>query len=317
MKKVISLAIVLALLLGLLVPTAAYAKDRDWRPGAGNAGEKYAIVIGVSNYPGDGTVLDYPPGPDLFYADDDAQTVAGILINVYGFKPKNVKLLVDEQATSIAIHTQIALLKRTVKKNDEVFFFFSGHAFRPEELYKVFRADEMALPFGDRNHTGIAVWKNTSRNSRMDIIWDFELKRAFSGFETDNIIFVFDSCSSAGFSELADEGRIVIGATDEDGISGEIGEAYADMYGAFLPEEYLFLLYANQGLFTYFFFAMGIGAGYADGSVDGNFDGAVTLLEAYTFAYGPLYGITLMAQSMGLPLDEIPVLIGGTGDFIP
>jgi len=222
--------------------------------------------------------------------------VTGVLMYAYGFQPQNIITLVDGFADRNSILAAIASLQAKVRENDTVIFFYSGHALRLNQL-KNNKAQSSVAAIMDCN---------------FEPIFDHELVKAFAKIKTDNIVFIFDTCSSENFSQLTTRSRLFIGATDKDGVSGEIGGAYAPLYGPFLPEEYLFLLYADQGLFTYFFFVLGIGAGYAD--TDGN---GVTLLEAYNFAYGYLYGITLMAQSMGLPLDEVPVMRGGSGNFIP
>ena len=281
MKKALAILLVVALTAMALLPAAAYAK--------GDEGESYAIVIGISNYPGDATVLDDPPGLDLFYADDDALVVTGTLISFFGFEPENVVTLIDEAATKSAILAAIEALEGVVEDEDEVVFSFSGH---------VLRGDQVGAPVPGL--TGMLV--------QDDMLWDFELEAAFAEIETRNVTFIFDACSSGGFSELARGGRSLISATDKDGISGEIGDAYAFMYppASELPPEFAPILGANQGLFTYFFFVLGIQ--YGMGDING--DGAVNFREAFLFAKPMLANMTAFAQSLGYPMDEIPVFLG-------
>ena len=81
------------------------------------AGNRYGIIIGVADYPGEGHVLD--GGYDLSYADDDAYDV-NLLLSMYGFTNT---LLVDGNATRDAVLNAIASVKETVTEDDEVVFF--------------------------------------------------------------------------------------------------------------------------------------------------------------------------------------------------
>lgn len=297
MKRVLAVLLVVALAAMALVPAAVYAKgndDHDRGHHNGDRGDKYAIVIGISDYPGDGTVLDYPdPGLDLFYADDDALVVKDTLVKSFKFKKKNVTTLVNTAATKAAILDAIMELEEDVEDNDQVVFFFAGHVLRPDQ-------------FGEDPVPGMA-----GMLVQDDMIWDYELEAAFAGIETDDVTFIFDACSTASFAELAVDGRTVISATDEDGISGEIGDAYAFMWeGADVPPEFAPVLSANHGLFTYFFFVVGIQQGMAD--FDGDRD--VTFYEAFQLAQPMLAGMTAFAQSLGFPMDEVPVYLGSHDD---
>lgn len=90
--------------------------------GADCQGKRYAIVLGVSDYPGSES--------DLEYSDDDAQDMYYALTEIYEFNPDNVKLLVDMDASFDAVKMAINSLKSTVQEKDEVVFFFSGHGAR-------------------------------------------------------------------------------------------------------------------------------------------------------------------------------------------
>lgn len=84
--------------------------------------EKYAIVIGISDYSG--------AGNDLKYADDYALDVYNTLVTVYGFSPNNIYLLTDINANLNNVVSVIAYIKSKADEDDEVFFFFSGHGAR-------------------------------------------------------------------------------------------------------------------------------------------------------------------------------------------
>jgi peptidoglycan/xylan/chitin deacetylase (PgdA/CDA1 family)/uncharacterized caspase-like protein len=83
--------------------------------------ESWAVVIGIDKY---------QHWPQLSYAAHDAQGIRDILVNRYRFKPENVFMLQDDQATRQNI---LSLLgdklgnPDLVKHDDRVFVFFAGH----------------------------------------------------------------------------------------------------------------------------------------------------------------------------------------------
>ena len=168
--------------------------------GAPVTGTKYAIVIGISNYPG----TDY----DLKYADDDAIITIDTLKTVYGFTSDNIYAFIDEGATANDIVTAIDDLRDRVTSTDEVVFFFSGHGGRGiADDGDTEKIDESIIA-----HNGISLVP----------IWDGQLKTWFSDFKTTRIIFIFDSCVSGGMTDLAAPGRVINMATKENGTAVEL-----------------------------------------------------------------------------------------------
>ena len=83
------------------------------------AKEAYAIIVGISNYPGYDN--------DLSYCDDDAREVYDMLVDDYNFKPENMILLQDSQATKSAISSAFDQIEARIDSDDLFFFFYSGH----------------------------------------------------------------------------------------------------------------------------------------------------------------------------------------------
>ena len=79
----------------------------------------YAIIVGVSNYPGTSS--------DLNYCDDDAQEVRNMLINDYNFRPENIIYLQDSSATYSGITNAFNQIKSLINPNDIFYFYYSGH----------------------------------------------------------------------------------------------------------------------------------------------------------------------------------------------
>ncbi|MEM3659794.1 MAG: caspase family protein [Thermoproteota archaeon] len=191
------------------------------------SGRRWAIVIGISDYAGTGS--------DIQYADDDALDMLNALVNVYGYPRSHILLLISDykvnNATRSNIMNAVSWLKRNAKNGDEVVFFYSGHGARG-------KADD-----GDRELVDEAIvpYECTAES----LIWDGELASMFSGLPSSRIIFIFDSCYAGGMNDLKAEGRIVVMACSESGLSYEFSTV-------------------ENGQFTYYLVDQGILLGKAD-----------------------------------------------------
>jgi len=212
----------------------------------GTGAKKYAIIVGISDYPG---TLN-----DLQYCDDDAEDMYAALTTLYGYKSSNIHLLLDMGASFAAIQGAINDIKSKAKAGDEVVFFFSGHGTNGV-------ADD-----GDREKTDEAIVSHDGNQSGSFVaIWDGQLKDWFSGFSTTRIIFIFDSCLAGGMTDLKADGRVINMACSESGLSYEDGSW-------------------QNGQFTYYFVDQGMLAGEADtyDNIAGIAD--VTIEEAFDYA---------------------------------
>jgi hypothetical protein len=264
-------------------------------------GEKYAVIIGISDYPGSDHVLQ--GGWDLSYADDDAIAMKDTLINCYGFKENTeentyIYLLLGQEdiieqetgdvATSQNILDAIDDLADDVVEGDEVVFFFSGHGTIQSRNNTKGKKSKVG------NSTGIVTWNDDVDD--MAVIWDYELQEAFKGFPTDRIIYIFDCCNAGGMTELEGNGVICM-ATTENGTSAEYGVDYGP------PIQDLGQI--NHGLFTYFFVVLGLEMQqYSPANV--NDDEYVTVEEAYDFARLNLEALSRSGKSQ---LRQIPTIV--------
>jgi hypothetical protein len=194
--------------------------------GAPSSGAKYAILVGISDYPSTAN--------DLQYSDDDAQDIYNALTTLYGYIPDNIHLLVDMGASYTAILDAVNDIKGEAKAGDEVVFFFSGHGAKGQ-------ADD-----GDKEKIDEAIVSHDGNPSGSLIyIWDGQLRDWFTGFNTLRIIFIFDSCLAGGMTDLQATGRVINMAASESGLSYE-----SDLW--------------HNGQFTYFFVDQGMLGGKAD-----------------------------------------------------
>lgn len=194
-------------------------------------GKRYAIVVGINNYPG--TVND------LLYAARDAIAMTNVLTSKYEFDSNNIQLITDEKATRSAIFGAVKALKSNIiTADDELVFFFSGHGAKG-------KADD-----GDRSNVDQSIVVCNEAYNGFDLIWDGELKALFEDFPTNRIIFIFDSCLSGGMSVLKGTDRVVNMACTANGLS------YEGSWGD------------GHGQFTYYFAIDGMGMKAANGTLD-------------------------------------------------
>lgn len=83
---------------------------------------KYAILVGVNDYKDDR--ID-----DLRYSTSDAISIAELLTNDLGYDPKNVIVLLDENATRKNIVDTMSYFIRdeSISKNSQLLFYYAGH----------------------------------------------------------------------------------------------------------------------------------------------------------------------------------------------
>ena len=258
MKKLLIAILVAVLVLVLLTPAALAKPDKDkplpatdvelvkkitlrGRPVGGgrpvrqaatgvlgipSSGDKYAILVGISDYPGTAN--------DLQYSDDDAQDIRNALITLYGYSSDNIHLLLDLDASFTAIRDAIDDIKSKAVAGDEVVFFFSGHGTKG----KVDDGDKEKIDEAIVSHDG-------NPSGSLIYIWDGQLRNWFADFNTSRIIFIFDSCLAGGMTDLKGTNRIINMACSESGVSYEGGSW-------------------QNGQFTYFFVDQGMLASQAD-----------------------------------------------------
>jgi hypothetical protein len=171
-------------------------------------GKKYAVVVGIKDYP--------DSSADLQYTVADATEMENVLLNTYKFD--EVILLTDSAATKTSIYNAVNTVKISAKASDEVVFFFSGHGAKGKA------AD------GDTNNMDQAIV--VQENGEFAFIWDGELVQWFSEFAATRIVFIFDSCLSGGMAVLNAPGRVVCMASTINGMSLE-GAAWGGGHGQF------------------------------------------------------------------------------------
>lgn len=136
----------------------------------------YAVVIGIEKYRG----KEIPPSE---YSAGDADLVSEYLYSL-GFRPSNVRLLKNEDATRDDFRSAIeGWLPKVVKPDSTVFFYYSGHG--APDLTDAAKPEAYLVPYSGKPnelaYTGYAVE---------------ELKEKLGKLKAAKVIVVLDSCFS-------------------------------------------------------------------------------------------------------------------------
>lgn len=133
-------------------------------------GASHAVVIGINKY---------EHANPLASAVNDAEEVAQVLADQFGFEPSNIACLQDESATRAAIMSAfMKLTNANIQPDDRVVFFFSGHGHTVD---------------GSRE-TGFLVPQDGNADDLSTLIrWD-ELTRNADLIPAKHILFLMDAC---------------------------------------------------------------------------------------------------------------------------
>jgi hypothetical protein len=183
----------------------------------GGAGRVHAVIVGISDYPGDEN--------DLPYTADDARNMAAALRRE-GVLTGDSVILTDAQATAANVRAAFMRVAAQAGPNDMFLFFYSGH--------------------GDQGAVGTAP---TEADRRMEYIYlyDHEVSSAtmsqwFANVHARLGVIALDSCFSGGFRRVISRpGLMGLFSSEEDLTSGVAAKFQA---GGYLSH---FLITAMQG----------------------------------------------------------------------
>lgn len=247
------------------LPDATASEAEIWNSAtAGFQGERWAVVVGISEYEHSGI-------QNLRYADRDAEQFAQFLVSdragLGGFDPDNVLLLTNEDATYRRLRGALYEWLKQPTEDDIVYIFWAGHGTPdPDRLHDLY-----LLPY-DAEPDNIA-----STAIPMEDLQD-ALDRTLA---RDKII-ITDACHSAGVGfrgTRALQGVNQINAAFLDGLALSTGGTVSltSSMATELSQEGP-TWGGGHGVFTYFLLQGLYGA------ADTNADGIVDVVEMYEFA---------------------------------
>jgi len=209
--------------------------------------ERYALLIGISKYAN--------PALTLSYAAADAQSLQQVLLDpeVGAYKPENVRLLTDDQASRKNIVSAMnTWLKNRVTADDSVLIFYSGHG-----------------ALGNASEAYWVTYDADAEDLASSAVSNREISAAIAALPAKRKITLIDSCYSEAtakkyralvpsnvFDEFKGTGVVTITASTGQQKSVEVG---------------------GHGAFTYHLLdALG-------GKADANTNGVVELDEIWTY----------------------------------
>lgn len=141
---------------------------------------QWALVIGINNY-------SYYN--NLRHAQPEAGAIKELLITSYGFNPRKVKFLYDDNAAKDIIMEQLKSFVVNLKETDNLFIYFSGHGF-VDHILKIF----YWLP-ADAGKDRREIRDKNQRISRSNIkISSEEIRGILKECKAKHIFVVADSC---------------------------------------------------------------------------------------------------------------------------
>ena len=258
------------------VASAAALPDIDEPLRAGvRAPHDTAVVVGIQ---------DYTHIADVPFATRDAQAFYRLLIYTLGLPAARVRLL-DQGASHEMIAEALSDAAEQTGSKGRVWFYFAGHGAASSK-------DGERMILGQDVRAEVAAFD--SRGLTMAELEDL------AGAHGSQVLMVLDTCYTgrdrAGAS-LVEGGRFVVPAY------ATRAEPRVVAWTAAGPNEVAQPLdHVGHGAFTYF--VVGALRGWADGQLDGERDGQVTLEEASLYVTDSLAAAQLSGQHPSLLADR-------------
>jgi hypothetical protein len=223
----------------------------------GSMDNAHALIVGIADY-------QYIPRlPQV----QDARKVAGLLIDPDhgGYRPENVTILLDKDATQAAIRDGLSALASRSVPDSTVLIYFSGHGGRIESGP---HTGEYLLPVD-------TIYPRDEELARTAISGD-EFLAALKAIQARKVVIIVDCCHAGGVGQPPD----LVGAPVTPGWSDDYYErlkAGRVILASSRPSEFSYVIPgAESGLFTEHLVG-GLGGGVASD------DGLVRILDLFEY----------------------------------
>jgi len=150
-------------------------------PGGGDPNGKYAVLVGISQYP-------TPLRANLDGPAQDVREMRDVLVNRYGFRPENVLMLMNREGNRRQILEAAQRHLGQAGANGTAVFYYSGHGTQLDGNY----GEQDAEP--DGKDEAIAVWGSGEDGG--SLILDDEIGAISNGLRAGRALFILDACHS-------------------------------------------------------------------------------------------------------------------------
>lgn len=161
---------------------AASANWADVYPGGGDPNERYALLVGIDDYPG---TTDDLTGPVR-----DAEIMREVLTSKYGFNPQNIVLITDANATREQISNAFLRHLGQAGPNGVAVFYYSGHGTQTQGNLGIQSPLDSEA---DGKDEAIVVWGS---DGHVSYLLDDELGFAIDHISAGRTLIVLDACFS-------------------------------------------------------------------------------------------------------------------------
>ena len=164
-------------------PAAAQVDYARLYPGGGDPSERYALIVGIGDYPGTQSDLGTVPMKD-------AMAMRDVLVAKFGFQDKNVVVLLDEDGNREHIINAFTRHLGQAGPNGVAVFYYSGHGMQLRENVATGGAQDAE---DDNVDEALYIYGNTQRSS---VLVDDEIGQLASTLKTDRLLLIVDACHS-------------------------------------------------------------------------------------------------------------------------
>ena len=186
---IIAAVLIVALAPVLSLPTARghhsfIAAETAYAPGGSpDAPQKYALLVGINEY---GNPQQVSP---LAGSINDVENMLQVLTTKFEFRPENIRVLKNAEATHANIIETLRNMVAKVKPGDIVVFHYSGHGSQMKDVTgkKISGLEETIVPYDSRDPKGKVF--DIGGAELHGILLQLAQK-------TQNVTFILDSCHS-------------------------------------------------------------------------------------------------------------------------
>ncbi|MDX1421308.1 MAG: caspase family protein [Rubricoccaceae bacterium] len=150
-------------------------------PGGGDPAERYALLVGVNDYP----AID----ADLNGTVNDVMKLQRVLIERYGFRPENVLALTDADATREHVIEAFRRHLGQAGPDGSAVFYYSGHGTQIPDGYAGYSAADEA----DKADEALVLW---GTGGQFSFLIDEELGGLADNLRAGHRLVILDNCHS-------------------------------------------------------------------------------------------------------------------------
>lgn len=150
-------------------------------PGGGDPNERYALLVGLADYPGEDS--------DLVGPANDVVRMREVLINKFGYRPENIVTLRDAEGSRAGIANAFVRHLGQAGPNGSAFFYYSGHGMQLDSNYAAVGSQD-----AESDNVDEALYIFSEQGGMSSVLVDDELGWLSEQLKTDRLLIMLDAC---------------------------------------------------------------------------------------------------------------------------